>query len=103
MVDDGGKVGNDAIDTGGVADFVVALGDDVSLSASALAGELGYAACGALASVFEELTGIDKFGNPAGVVGVAPALAGVPAAAKFADEGGAAGVKPATATAEGFD
>jgi hypothetical protein len=48
-------------------------------------------ASGALATVADEVTGIEIFGwdGPA------------PAAAKLADEGGAAGVKPATATACG--
>ena len=44
VVEDGGNVGSDADGRAVVEDLVVALGVDVSLSASAFAGEFGYVA-----------------------------------------------------------
>lgn len=98
----GGNGGSEAVETGAVAALVFALGDDVSLSANELAA-FGYAACGALAKLPDDVTGIDMLGGSAGVLIPATGVAGEPAAARFADDGGAAGVSPATATGWGVD
>ena len=85
-----------------VAAFDAAFGADVILSASELAA-FGYAACGALANVAFDVTGMDMLGGRAGVRATADVAAGEPAAARLADDGGAAGVRPATATGCGVD
>jgi hypothetical protein len=63
----------------------------------------GYAACGALANVADDVTGMDMLGGRAGVPTATELAPGEFAAARFADDGGAAGVRPATVTGCGVD
>jgi hypothetical protein len=56
-----------------------------------------------LATVAEDVTGIDMLGGSAGVPAAAEPAAGEAAAARFVDDGGAAGVRPAIATGCGVD
>jgi hypothetical protein len=76
------------------------------LSASEPAGlgvPPGSVAIGVRAIVAEGVKGIDMLGGVAAAPAIGVVGAGVPAAARFADDGGAAGVKPAIATGCGVD
>jgi hypothetical protein len=53
--------------------------------------------------VAEGVKGIDMLAEVAGAPATGVVALGVPAAARFADDGGAAGVKPAIATGCGVD
>jgi hypothetical protein len=98
----GAIVGSEPVGRTGLVAFVIALGEDVSLSANALAA-FGYAAGGAPANVADEVTGIDTLAGIGGKPATAEPAAGELVAARFADDGGAAGVSPATATGFGED
>ena len=75
------------------------------MSASEFAGlgGPGYVAVGALATVPADVTGIDMPAGDAAAPATGVTALGVPAAARFAEDGGAAGVRPAIATACGVD
>ena len=77
----------------------------MSLSASELAGlgAPGKVAAGAPATAPAGVTGIDMLGGVAVAPAAGVAAPGVPAAARFVDDGDAAGVRPAIATGWGVD
>ena len=98
-----GAAVSDETDVEAAGAVAAAADGDVSLSASALAGEFGKAPGAVPAVAAGDVTGIDMLGGRFGKPATPAFAAGAPAAARFVDDGEAAGVRPAIATGVGVD